>query len=112
VSVHDQPPPAPLSVSCHPLAHIIRNLWAATRGTGLLELLLDDGVTLLAESFSAELSQHEFGVFAVRGETKTCSIAIIPWKSIQRATLQNLAELPNDLFGSRGPTPRRPDRAQ
>jgi hypothetical protein len=77
-----------------------------------LELQLDDGATLLAESFSAELSQHEFGVFAVRGETKTQSVTIVPWDSINRATLLNLADLPSDLFRSAMPTRRRQDRAR
>jgi hypothetical protein len=111
-SIHDEPPPAPVSVSCHPLAQIIRKLWAETRGAGVLELLLDDGVSLLAESFSAELSQHEFGVFAVRGETKTQSVTIVPWDSINRATLLNLADLPSDLFRATFPSRRRPDRAR
>jgi hypothetical protein len=111
-SIHDEPPPAPMSVSCHPLAQIFRKLWAETRGAGVLELQLDDGVTLLAESFSAELSQHEFGVFAVRGETKTQSVTIVPWDSINRATLLNLADLPSDLFRSPMPTRRRQDRAR
>ncbi len=111
-SIHDEPPPAPMSVSCHPLAQIIRKLWAETRGAGVLELQLDDGVTLLAESFSAELSEHEFGVFALRGETKMQSVTIVPWDSINRATLLNLADLPSDLFRSPMLTRSRQDRVR
>ena len=86
INFHDQPPPPPMPVSCHPLAQIIRKLWAETRGAGVMQLRLDNEETLLAESFSAELSQHEFGVFAVRGENKTPAVTILPWDRKNRAT--------------------------
>jgi hypothetical protein len=112
INIHDEPPPPPMPVSCHPLAQIIRKLWSETREAGVLEIQLDNNEVLLAESFSAELSQHEFGVFAVRGENKTHAVTIVPWDTISRATLQNLADLPGELFRSLPPSRRRKDRAR
>jgi hypothetical protein len=111
-SIHDEPPPAPTTASCHPLSQIIRKLWAATRGTGVLQLLLDDGATLTVESLSVELSQHDYAVFTVPGETQTHVVTILPWNRIQQATLSELTELPSDLFLSPRPTRCRPDRAR
>jgi hypothetical protein len=111
-SIHDEPPPAPTTASGHPMSQIIRKLWAATRGTGALQLLLDDGATLTVESLSVELSQHEYAVFTVLGETRTHVVTILPWNRIQQATLSELTELPSDLFLSPRPSRCRPDRAR
>jgi len=88
----EQQPQRPVPVSCHPLAQIIRKMW-----TGPLELRLQDGSTLVVESFSAELSQHEYGVFAVRGDEGSTDIVVIPWDQITRLTLPHVGTLPADL---------------
>jgi hypothetical protein len=93
----DEPPPPPVPVSCHPLAHIIRRIWTHLRTADPLELRLKDGCTLIVESFSAELSQHEYGVFAVRGDENTTNVVVLPWDQITRVTLTRVASLPADL---------------
>jgi hypothetical protein len=110
VQVHEEPPPPPVPVSCHPLAHIIRTIWTEARGAGVLELRLEDGAVLVAESFSAELSQHEYGVFAVRGDDSATSVVIIPWDQITRVTLPDVAAWPADMGRAATPNRSRPDR--
>ena len=106
----DEPPPPPLPVSCHPLELIIRRIRAGARGADRLELRLHDGAVLVAEAFSAELSQHEYGVFAVRGDNEAVSVVVIPWDQITRVTLPGLSSLPADLSGTVRPSRSRPDR--
>jgi hypothetical protein len=100
ITDHDQPHPPPFPVSCHPLAQAVRRIWGATRGAGVFELLLDGGDKIMASSFSAELSQHEYGVFSQCAEGQPVSVVIVPWDTVRRTTLKTrLDEPPADLFG-------------
>jgi hypothetical protein len=105
-----EPPPPPSPVSCHPLGHIIRRIWTDQCSTEPLELRLADGTVMLVESCSVELSQHEYGVFAVRNDDFSASVVVIPWDQITRATLPRVAALPADLSRAAAPTTPRPDR--
>ncbi len=102
------PPPAP--VSCHPLEQIIRRIWTDERRASPLELTLADATVLLVESFSADLSQHEYGVFAVRNDDFTANVVVIPWDQITRVTLSGVATLPASLTPLAAPKPSQPDR--
>jgi hypothetical protein len=97
-SRRDKPPPPPMPLNCHPMAQVIRRLWDATRGVGVLELCLEGGDTLSADAFSSELSQHDYGVFAIPEHGQRRSVLIIPWEQVTRATLTGLDDLPNEFF--------------
>jgi hypothetical protein len=109
VSIPEDPPPVP--VSCHPLTQVIRRIQAETRGAGQLDVRLRGGTTLAAVSLSADLSQHEYGVFAVRGaDHASSSIVVVPWDQVTRITISQLSDLPSDLRPVSAATPPRPDR--
>ncbi|MHB8861108.1 MAG: hypothetical protein ACYC6N_01805 [Pirellulaceae bacterium] len=109
VMVPEGPPPPPM-VSCHPWAQIMRRVRTETGGAGQLEVQLSDGTLLIAESFSAELSQHEHGVFAMHAEDLTSSVVVVPWDHVTRITIKHLCNLPLDLRFTLPANPRRPDR--
>jgi DNA-directed RNA polymerase subunit RPC12/RpoP len=110
VIVPEEPPPPPMPVSCHPLAQIIRRVGAETRGAGPLEIRLSDGTVLVAESFSAELSQHEYGVFAVCNAPHASSVVVVPWDQVTRVTINQPGDLPLDLRRAPAANQPPPDR--
>lgn len=95
----DEPRPStgPVPVSCHPLAQLIRRLGSDSRARAPLELKLADGSTLQVRAFSAELSQHEYGVFATRDADHADHVVIIAWGHITRVTIPVTGPLPADL---------------
>lgn len=98
VRLADRPPPPPLAVSCHPLAQLLRRLWMESAGTGSWQLQLRGGNQITVESFSPELSQDEYGVFALPRTSAGHSICVIAWEQVEQITVRNLTELPDGGF--------------
>ena len=112
VNVCDEPPPPPLPKTGHPLAEIIRKLWAEARGAGTLEVQVTGGAPFLAESFSPELSQREYGVFAVRDEKGDEQVTILPWSDVRQVVVRGLGVLPREWFRVAATNRRAPDQPQ
>jgi hypothetical protein len=90
------PPPPPPPEGVHPLALLCQRFQGA--GNGSIEVAYGDNETLLAERFSAELSQGAYGVFAHRGESGKYTVTAIPWSSVRRLSFPGVTELPRSGF--------------
>jgi len=102
ISFADEPVPPPRPMLAvedgHPLAGVFMRLWDQKGEGGIVELYLSDGELLSPEFFSAELSQLNHGVFAVRSEDGTYTVTTVPWDSISKAVLKRVEKLPMGLF--------------
>lgn len=82
----------------HSLVDVFSKLWQEKGDNGVVELYLEQGERILAEHFSARLSQHGHGVFAVRDDDGSYTVTTVPWNSITRIGFRNVKALPENLF--------------
>ena len=83
----------------HPLAEILAKIWESKGEAGEVELLLKDGTTLAPDHYAPQLSKRAFALFATF-DGVSYSMLALPWKSIQRMTLNKIDALPSELFGN------------
>jgi len=81
----------------HPLAGLLRRLWAEKPSGASVELHLGNGETLLPDRFAPALSQGSHGVFAVEETGGTHTLTVVAWDSIVRVLIRGVGELPEEM---------------
>jgi len=82
----------------HPLARAFARLWAERGEAGGVELFTRQGEVISPDHYAPSLSQHDYGVFAVKNEDGHFTVTIVPWGEVVRVGLHRLPTLPDGLF--------------
>jgi len=88
----------PLPAGAHAMAQTVSRLWEIKAEDSVVELYLEGGELLTPELFAVEISQREYGTFAVREEDGTFTLTVIPWSKIVRAVVKKVEQLPRGAF--------------
>jgi hypothetical protein len=92
------PAAAPPENPGHAMESLVSKLWDIRPNGAKIELRLRDGEILLPEQYLKTIShKNHQGVFAVREENGSLSLAVVAWDTVARATLRGLSELPKGL---------------
>jgi len=79
-------------------AELFARLWRY-RGSGVaLEVVFDDGRTLLPERF-ATTGPHQTHVVFAGVDHGANVVTVVPWSAVRRVVLRGLPEVPDELFG-------------
>ena len=84
------------SVSGHPLAGILSQLWRYKAQGASVEIHLGDGKLIEPDQFSVKDAQHAF--FTSREANGTQTLTVAAWSSIQRIVVRGLDQLPKEWF--------------
>ena len=81
------------------LGLIFARLWQERTDATELELFMNEGEILVPEFYSAALSRSDYGVFAIQEGDGSFAITVVPWSSVRRVSMRQIAELPRELRG-------------
>jgi len=82
----------------HPLARAFARLWTERGEAECVELLTRQGEVIAPDHYAPTLSQHDYGVFAVKTKDGQFTVTIVPWSEVVRVGLRHLPALPDGLF--------------
>ena len=82
----------------HPLAQLFARLWEEKSRGAFVELHLTEGVIIVPERYSKELSRRTHGVFAVKDPDGTHTLTAVAWDSISRVSVRRVNKLPKKMF--------------
>jgi hypothetical protein len=78
----------------HPLAELVRQLWAAKGEEAKVELHLKGGDSLVPDCFVKGLSRGDYGVFGVKTGEGNWTLMVLRWDEVERVALKDLKSLP------------------
>jgi hypothetical protein len=86
------------SEKLHPLAALLRQLWAHKARGASIEIHLGDGKLLIPDAYANPAAHPDYALFAVREANGSHTVTAIAWAAIQRISLRQLSEPPKELF--------------
>lgn len=90
--------PPPDQMGGHRLAELFTWYWAQRDADVVIELIMKDGQLFTPKLFAPELSQYQYGVFAMQNEDGKYTMTTIAWENVAKIVLNNLNEIPFALF--------------
>ncbi|OYV81277.1 MAG: hypothetical protein B7Z73_18260, partial [Planctomycetia bacterium 21-64-5] len=84
------------SISSHPLALLLSQLWRYKAQGASIEVHLGDGKLLEPDQFSSKDAQH--AIFASAEANGTHTLTAVAWSSVQRVVVRGLQQLPKEWF--------------
>jgi hypothetical protein len=94
---HYHPPELDEPEFAHPLAEILKKVWASKTEEGEVELTLENNQKFLPDFFSPQLSKRDFAVFATY-DGVSYTLHSFPWSAIRHCTMTKIEDLPPGLF--------------
>ena len=85
------------AATASPMAELFAQLWALRGESGRVELHLADGEILVPQGFAPVLSAHDHAVFAVEQADGRHTVVAIPWATIVRMEIKDIAALPPEM---------------
>jgi DNA-directed RNA polymerase subunit RPC12/RpoP len=90
--------PPPELMGGHRLAELFTWMWAQREARCIIELVMKDGQILTPKLFAPELSQQNYGVFAMRDDMGKFTMLTLCWENVAKVIIRNLDEIPQSLF--------------
>ena len=82
----------------HPMAKLFATLWNERVHGGIIEINLEDGVTLVPDWWAQRLSLEAYGVFATQTADGSYVMEAVAWDHVKRVTVRRITELPDGVF--------------
>jgi hypothetical protein len=79
------------------LGLIFGRLWRQRTEQTELEIFLSEGEILVPEYYAEALSRSDYGVFAIQEGDGSFAITVVPWNSVRRVSMRQIARLPPEL---------------
>ena len=82
----------------HPLCELMSKLWAQRPSGASVEVHLSNGETFIPDRFAEDLSQHQYGLFAIKEPGGTHTLTLVSWDSIVRVEVRGAESLPKEML--------------
>jgi DNA-directed RNA polymerase subunit RPC12/RpoP len=89
---------SPRAPETHPMADLFARFWEERARGAFVEIHLEEGVVIVPERYSKELSRGTHGVFAVKDPDGTHTLTVVSWASVQRISVRRVSKLPKKIF--------------
>ena len=85
------------AVGAHPLCELVSKLWTQRPAGASVEVHLSNGQAFIPDRFARDLSQHQYGMFAIKEPGGTHTLTLISWDSIVRVEVRGVESLPKEM---------------